>query len=200
MKRIIPCIVGFVSLLSAFPCYSLDFLQDVGFRGAVLAPRQGEFERKPQGSTYLEFQNIFSGEYVGALLALGYHKAAPSNLSGGWGYRGFEGVHLWLGAEWYFFTATGARPSSAGTEESPGPRFGVSLAAGGFYSMYQYTDILFFYTALRLNLFADLFFSLPFHLRVGIPAEVYFRRDLDSCYALGVGVWAGISWARLVGD
>jgi hypothetical protein len=181
----------------------------LGFRGAVLAPQQGEFERKPQGSTYIELQNIFSGEDFGALLSLGYHKSAPSNLSGGWGYRGFEGFHLWLGAEWYFLTASGAaRTASAGTDEPgappvqppPGPRFGVSLAFGGFYSMYQYTDILFFYTALRLNLFADLFFSLPFHLRVGIPAEIYFRRDLDSCYALGFGVWAGISWAKLVGD
>ncbi|MDR1933314.1 MAG: hypothetical protein LBQ57_10905 [Spirochaetales bacterium] len=193
MKRILPCLFWFVSLLSAVPGHCLDFFQDAGFRGAVLLSQQGDFGRKPQGSTYAEFQNVLSGESFAALLSLGYHKVNASNLSGGWGYRGFEGVHLWLGAEWYLFTAQNV------SDPPPGPRFGVSLAYGGFYSVYQYTDILFFYTALRLDLFADLFFSLPFHLRIGIPAEVYFRRDLDSCYAVGFGVWGGISWSRLAG-
>jgi hypothetical protein len=179
----------------------LDFLQDVGYRGAALMPQQGEFERKTQGSTFLEFENILSGESFAALLSVGYHNIRPSNLDGGWGYRGLEGYHLWLGAEWYFLNAATASQSIAvnNSESRPRyPRFGVSLAWGAFYSEYQYTEILMFYTAMRLNLFADLFFASPFHLRIGIPTEIYFRKDLDSCYSFGVGVWGGISWARLI--
>ncbi|MDR3201069.1 MAG: hypothetical protein LBT68_06375, partial [Spirochaetales bacterium] len=133
MKRIIPCLFGFVSLLSAVPGHSLDFLQDLGFRGAALVSQQGEFERKPQGSSFAELENIFSGKYFAAMLALGYHKVYPSNLSGGWGYRGFEGYHLWLGAEWYFLnqeSASVTRKTETGKRFSPPPRFGVSLAWG----------------------------------------------------------------------
>jgi hypothetical protein len=178
-------------IVSAVPCHSLDFFQDIGFRGAALLSRREEFENKPQGSAFVEIQNTLSGANFAAALSLGYHSVRPSNLDGGWGYRGFEGFHLWLGAEWYFLNQEHSL--------SPPPRFGLSLALGGFYSMYQYTDILFFYTALRMNIFADLFFSYPFHLRIGLPTEIYFRRDLDSSFATGIGVWAGISWGRLVG-
>jgi hypothetical protein len=203
MKRNIPRLYGLLLLLSAVSSHSLDLLQDIGFRGAALASRQEPFEQKIQGSSAVEFQNILSGESLAALLSLGYHSVRPSNLSGGWGYRGFEGVHLWLGAEWYFLGAEQnlPRPEGAGTspQKTTMPRFGLCLALGGFYSMYQYTDILFFYTALRMNLFADLFFSWPFHLRIGLPTEVYFRKDLDSSISTGIGLWAGISWARLTG-
>lgn len=202
MKHTIPCLYIFIIIVSAVPGHSLDFLQDVGFRGAVLMSRQEEFENKPQGSSIVELQNILSGEYFAALLSVGYHKVSPSNLSGGWGYRGFEGWHLWLGAEWYFLNQESARimPRAPSRQRFAPPRFGLSLAVGGFYSMYQYTDILFFYPALRLNIFADIFSSLPFHLRFGLPLELYFRRDLDSCVSPGgLGLWAGISWARLTG-
>jgi hypothetical protein len=201
-KHTIPGLYIFLILLSAVPGHSLDFLQDLGFRGGVLASQQGRFEQKTQGSSLVEFQNILSGTYLAAALSLGYHKVSPSNLSGGWGYRGLEGYHLWLGAEWYFLNQQSALvrgPAETGQSRSLPPRFGLSLALGGFYSTYQYTDILFFYTALRMNLFADLFFSSPFRLRVGLPTELYFRRDLDSCAATGIGLWAGISWDRLVG-
>jgi hypothetical protein len=195
MKRSIAYLYGFVILLSAAAGHSLDFLQDIGFRGAALISEREEFEKKQQGSSFAEFQNILSGESFAALFSLGYHLVRPSNLSGGWGYRGFEGYHFWLGAEWYFAGQNLPKPEAP---KKP-PRFGVSLALGGFYSIYQYTDILFFYTALRMNIFADLFFASPFHLRVGLPTEIYFRRDLDSSFSTGIGVWAGISWARLVG-
>jgi hypothetical protein len=189
----------FVILVSAVPGHSLDFLQDIGFRGAALVSQEGEFGQKPQGSSIVEFQNILCGTYLAATLSLGYHKTSPSNLAGGWGYRGFEGYHLWLGGEWYFLNQESALPRQNEPATALPPRFGLSAALGGFYSMYQYTDILFFYSALRVNLFADLFFSHPFHLRVGLPAEIYFRRDLDSSFSTGIGLWAGLSWGRLVG-
>jgi hypothetical protein len=201
VKRIVAYLYGFVILLSALPGHSIDFLQDIGYRGGVLMPQQGEFERKPQGSSFAEAENILSGKYFAALAAFGYHKVYPSSLSGGWGYRGLEGYHLWLGAEWYFLNQESAiRNAETEKTHSLPPRFGLSLAWGSFYSVYEYTNILFFYTALRLNIFADLFFSLPFHLRFGLPVEMYFRRDLDSCLSAGIGLWAGISWAKLVGD
>jgi hypothetical protein len=186
----------FVILLSAVPCYSLEFVQDVGFRGAALFSKAPGFEWKTQGISFIEFENILAGRSFAAILTFGYHSVSPSNLSGGWGYRGLSGFHGWLGAEWYF--------SNTGAEDGPGPdsgrpRFGAALALGGFFSEYQYTEILFFYPALKASFFADIFFDNPFRLRFGIPAELYFRRDLESSLSLGIGVWGGISWSRLAG-
>ena len=78
------------------------------------------------------------------------------------------------------------------------PRFGVGAGIGGFFSRYQHTEILFFYPALRIILFADL---VPpegsFRLRFGLPAEIYLRRDLESSFSLGIGVWGALNWTRL---
>jgi hypothetical protein len=196
MKTTVTYFSFFVLLLSAIPCHSLDFIQDIGFRGAALFSKAPGFERKTQGGSFIEFENILAGRSFAAFLSFGYHNINSSNLSGGWAYRGWLGFHGWLGAEWYFFN-TGA--ADALGPDITRPRLGMALALGGFFSEYQYTEVLFFYPALRAVFFADIFFDNPFRLRFGIPAEAYFRRDLESSFSLGIGVWGGISWSRLAG-
>jgi hypothetical protein len=196
MKTTIVYFSCFVILLSAVPGHSLEFVQDIGFRGAAVFSKGPGFERKTQGGSFIELENILAGSSFAAVLTFGYHNINPSGLSGGWGYRGWAGFHGWLGAEWYFFN-TGAEDGSG--PDMARPRFGAALAFGGFFSEYQYTEMLFFYPALRASVFADIFFDSPFRLRFGIPAELYFRRDLESSFSLGIGVWGGISWSRLIG-
>ena len=229
MKHIIALPMAFVILLSAIPCHSLDFSQGIGLRGGPVLSRAGGFSQKHQGAVFLELDNVMSGESFAAALTLGYHRVSASGLDGGWGYRGFEGFHGWLGAEWRPMPAAadhgpapgaaardavpandGNRASgdgdSAGDVMPPGtagirvftPRFGVGAGIGGFFSRYQHTEILFFYPALRIILFADL---VPqegsFRLRFGLPAEIYLRRDLESSFSLGIGVWGALNWTRL---
>jgi len=205
MKHSIALPMAFVILLSADPCHSLDFSQGIGLRGAPVLSRAEGFSPKSQGAAFFELDNLLSGESFAAFLTLGFHSVSASGLDGGWGYRGFDGFHGWLGAEWRHPAppASRGRASGSGQQETGAkgvfiPRFGVGAGLGGFFSKYHHTEILFFYPALRIVLFADL---LPpggaFSLRFGLPAEIYLRRDLESSFSLGLGVGGVLNWTRL---
>jgi hypothetical protein len=195
LKTIIPFLILFVISLSAYPGHSLDISQGISARGSLISSSARGFEGKTQGGSFFELSNTLSGGTAGADITIGYHSVGASDLSGGYGYRGYSGVHLFLSGEWYRTAGRSLRRPESSTAAI---RPGIGGGAGGFFSLYEHTDILFFYPALRLMVFSDLFFpSSPFSLRYGIPLEVYFRKDLASSFSLGFGVWGVMSWKRL---
>lgn len=194
MKKSIPFFAVLVILLSAERGFSIEFSQELGIRGGFVLSKADGFEAKSQGASIAELSATFSGELIGVSLAAGYHSVDPSNLHGGYAYRGFDGFHGYASVEWYPLGG----PDDAGGGPGPFPRPGVSFGLGGFFSKYEYTDLLFFYPALRACLFSDFFFDgSPFRIRFALPAEVYLRKDLASSFSLSFGAWGVLSWSRL---
>lgn len=193
-KLTISLLAGFVISLSATLGHSLDFAQGLGLRSALFLSRAEGYDFKTQGGSLFELSTSLSGESFGVSAALGYHSIGASNLTEGYAYRGFEGFHGFLSAEWY------PLGTEAGRHESkPLPRPGVSGGLGGFFSRYVDTDLLFFYPALQASLFSDFYFpDSLFRVRFAIPLEIYFRKDLASSFSFGLGAWGILSWKRLV--
>jgi hypothetical protein len=194
-KPSISFLVLFVISLSADPAHSLDISQGISARGSLIASAASGFDGKIQRGSFFELSNTLAGDTAGADLTVGYHSAGAGDLAGGYGYRGYSGVHIFLSGERYW-TPGGRSRSTEGAAAEIRP--GLGFGAGGFFSVYEHTDILFFYPALRLTLFSDIFFpASSFSLRYGLPLEVYFRKDLASSFSLGFGVWGIMSWKKL---
>jgi hypothetical protein len=109
---------------------------------------------------------------------------APSDISGGFLYRGYSGgaVAVMVQAE-------------AKLAASPGLgvfRWGGGLGAAGALPSYWYTTLAFFYPELRAEALLDWEpAALPrFTFGLSIPVRVQLRRDLDysACAGLGLGV------------
>ena len=195
LKNIIPCLALFVISLSAYPGYSFDISQGISARGSLVFSSTPEFEQKTQRGSFFELSNTLSGDSAGVDITVGYHRVGASELTGGYGYRGYSGVHAFLSGEWYW---TGGRTPGRTESTAAVIRPGIGGGAGGFFSLYEHADILFFYPALRLILFSDIFLpASPFRLRYGIPLELYLRKDLASSFSLGFGIWGIMSWKRL---
>ncbi len=200
----------FVILLSAVPAGSLDFAQGLALRGSAAFSQAGGFGRKAQGLAAVELENTLSGGTFGGTLTVGYHSAAASGIDGGYAYRGWDGVHLWLTGEVYAGPNPPVKPGSGGAaangKRGPAPdsgrpavRPGLGAGIGGFFSMYENTENLFFYPALRLLPFADLFFpGSLFRLRFASPLELYLRRDLDSSFSAGMSLSGIFSWGAFM--
>ncbi len=194
MKHTIPFFAVLVISLSAVHGHAIEFSQALGIRSALLLSRAEGFETKTQGASVFELSATLAGEYAGLSLAAGYHSVGASDLSRGYSYRGFDGFHGYAAFEWY---PLGGVAEKAG-EPGPFPRPGLSCGVGGFFSKYEYTEILFFYPSLRASLFSDFFFTGSlFRVRFELPVEVYLRKDLESSFSLGFGAWGVLSWSRV---
>jgi len=192
MKYTLPFFFFFVTSFPTVPSHALEFSQALAVRSALLVSRAEGFETKTQGASIFELSATLSGEYLGLALAAGYHSVEASNLSDGYSYRGFDGFHGFAALEWYPF---GVVEGEAGGP-NPLPRPGLSCGIGGFFSKYEYTDILFFYPSLRASLFSEFFFTgSVFRVRFELPAEIYLRKDLASSFSLGFGAWGVLSWS-----
>lgn len=173
--------------------------------GSTVFSRAPDFQTKTQGLSSLEFENLFFGPRLGLAFSLGYHSAAATGIQGGYSYRGWQGMHFRLSGEIYLSPAPSPGavggpnfirgPGSSGSGGGIRVRPGVGAGVGGFFSMYQYTEILFFYPSLRIQPFADLFLPRSlFSLRFALPVELYLRRDLDYSYSLGLGASGVFRW------
>ena len=195
-KFTISLLAAFVISLSAVPAPSLDFSQALGLRSSLFVSRAEGYGFKTQGGSLFDLTTSLTGENFGVAATVGYHSVGASNLAEGYAYRGFVGLHCLLGAEWYPLGEAETQRIATG----PAPRPGASIGVGGFFSRYQYTDLLFFYPALQASLFSDFYFPASlFRVRFALPAEVYFRRDLAASFSVGFGAWGILSWTRLAG-
>jgi len=187
-------------VIAFFPpqALGLDFSQGLVLGGGTVFSRAPGFGTKPQGMVEAELENLLSGRSFGGALILGLHSAAPSGIRGGYGYRGWEGMHLRLSGEMYLSPARRRVGGEGNPDAASGgmllrPGFGAAL--GGFFSMYRHTEILFFYPSLRLQPFADLIPPRSLvRLRFALPVEVFFRRDLDVSWAVGLGAAGVFRW------
>jgi hypothetical protein len=119
--------------------------------------------------------------------ALGYHYTGRSNLAGGVLYRAFSGVDLRGG-----FAVVGKQDSS---------RVSFGLAAGGYARIdsYVYTRLFFFYPGVYVEPFLEGRPDRPWrnHWQLGFPVELAFRRDLEFCLSVGVGLTLPIFPSRI---
>ena len=113
---------------------------------------------------------------------LDFFSIAPSDLSGGFGYRGFSWGDLAVLAE-------------ARSRLADSPRLGRLEAGGGLglasvLAAYEYTTLYFFYLEPRIEGFVAWAPSfLPdFDLRLSVPVGWQLRRDLDYSFTAGVAL------------
>jgi hypothetical protein len=106
----------------------------------------------------------------------------PSDISGGFLYRGYSGGAMAIVAQ-----AEGVILSS--------PRFGVMRAGGGLgiagaLPSYWYTTLAFFYLEPRAQALLDWEPAglRRFDFQLSIPFAVQLRRDLDYSMSLGIGI------------
>jgi hypothetical protein len=122
---------------------------------------------------------------LGVGLAVQAHGVAPSNLSGGFQYRGYWGIDLrpYLGVRWLEHSASDALELVAGN------LVGVILRYDGYFQTYRY----FFYMGLTAEPYLELHFrqgSGRHSLVASLPLDLYFRRDLT----LSAGAGLAVAW------
>jgi hypothetical protein len=111
---------------------------------------------------------------------------AASDMSGNFGYRGFNAGDLAVMVE--ARGPVGTWPGFGRLEA------GAGLGAAGAIAAYEYTTLYFFYPELRAEGFISWMPSfLPdFDLRLSVPVGWSLRRDLDYSFAAGVAL--GVSY------
>ena len=118
--------------------------------------------------------------YVAVGITLDYRYTAPSDLAGGFLYRGHGGIcpGLYLSIQAPLIRAP--------------KRMGLlgGLATGGSASLdrYSLTELYFFYPSIFLEPFVAFYFPSqgPRTLSLSVPLRVDFRRDLDRSFAIGL--------------
>ena len=198
--RIISSFSIFAILVSAVPAFSLDISTSISNRGIVTMSRMEGFGYKTQGGNSLELATFLEWESFAISAILGVHGTEASNLGGGWGYRGYEGVHLRLQVE----APLSPSPPSAGGPSVPPRATGTSRVrgglgggAGGFYSRYRETDQVLFYPSAYAFLFLDAPTGSPkVRIRYTLPVEWYFRRDLVTSFSIGLSMGVLYTWTH----
>jgi len=164
------------------------------------------FDYKTQGGNSLELGTILEWESFAISGILGIHGTEASNLGGGWGYRGYEGVHLRLQGEFFLpplsaggsTAPVGTNDTSgvrASTNTTSGVRAGVGGGGGGFFSRYKETDQVLFYPSAYAFLFLDAPTGSPkVRIRYTFPFEWYFRKDLATSFSLGLSFGVLYTW------
>ena len=113
-----------------------------------------------------------------------YAASAPSDVSGGFAYRGFQSGALSL-----MLQARRVLAATAGLGELSG---GVALGGAAAVSVYTSTTLYFFFPEARANLFLEWRpASLPApRFVLGLPAKMQFRRDMSL--SISTGIEAGV--------
>ena len=110
----------------------------------------------------------------------------PSDVSGGFAYRGFGGGALGTALEAHFPLAHAERLGSLSA--------GLSLGGAGALPAYASTSLYFFYLEARLGGFLtwEPAGTRGLSVRLGIPARADLRRDMS--YSLSTGLSLGIAY------
>jgi len=198
--RIISGFSFFAILVSAAHAFSLDISSSISSRGTVTVSRMEGFDYKTQGGNSLEVATLLEWESFAISGILGIHGTEASNLGGGWGYRGYEGVHLRLQGEFLLPPLSGGGPSvPIDTNGTSGVRAGVGGGGGGFFSRYKETDLVLFYPSAYAFLFLEAPTGSPkVRIRYTFPFEWYFRNDLATSFSFGLSFGVLYTWTSPV--
>jgi hypothetical protein len=114
-------------------------------------------------------------------IGLGLHRTLASGLSGGVSYRGYSGIEGKIHLAW-------SVPLRF-LESRPALRAGLLAGILGRLDRYAHTTLYFPYPGLYGAPFLELGPPGPSRLRYRIllPAELYFRRDMDVSTSVGLG-------------
>ena len=206
--RIISSLSLFAILVSAVPAFSLDISTSISSRGTVTVSRMEGFDYKTQGGNSLELASLLEWDSFTISGALGVHGTEASNLGGGWGYRGYEGVHIRVQGEVPLsppsteetsapFSIDGTSRAQATTNGTSRVRAGLGGGGGGFFSRYRETDQVLFYPSVYAFLFLDAPTGSPkVRIRYTLPFEWYFRKDLAASFSLGFSIGVLYTWTN----
>ena len=108
-------------------------------------------------------------------LAGGWHVVGASNTDGGFSYRGLTGLDV---------------RAYSSAEATLGTRIGAGVSAGVLARMdrYAYTRLYFFYPGVFSSFYVEMEVPGSAGLRLYRNFELYLRRDLEICLALGIGI------------
>ena len=184
MKRIIPALLLWV----IYPLWSEGGIPvDAYLSGSTaLASVQKskfsagfQFAKAIQGGLSIQFLPNFSLVVIG-----GMHSTDASSLNQGVSYRGFSGYQG--GIEFQGRTLL-IREGFGALPESFQLWGGIGIGGSAFFSRYHHTSIYFFYPGALAELFFD---AVPssrssWRIRASVPAQWFFRRDLEFAYNVG---------------
>ena len=204
--RIISGFSLFAILVSAGTAFSLDISSSISSRATLTVSRMEGFDYKTQGGNSLELGTLLEWGSCAITGILGVHGTEASNLGGGWGYRGYEGVHLRLQGEFPLSPLSagggtapvgtnGTSRVRASTNGTSAVRAGVGGGSGGFFSRYRETDQVIFYPSVYAFLFLDAPTGSPkVRVRYTFPFEWYFRKDLATSFSFGLSIGVLYTW------
>lgn len=120
------------------------------------------------------------------------HGVEPSSLGGGWGYRGYEGLHFRLQVD---FPCGPSAVSCSQPSALPTPTVGWGGGAGAFFSRYQDMELYFFYPSLYLFPWIEIPLGNPrWGARYSLPVEWYLRKEVEIAFSLGISVGVTYRW------
>jgi hypothetical protein len=113
---------------------------------------------------------------------LDFYGIAPSDISGGFTYRGFGAGDLAVAAQGR--AVLGTWPGFGELDAGGG------LGLAGVIAGYEYTTLYFFYPEVRIEGFIDYIpaFLPVVDLRLSLPVAAQFRRDMDYSFSAGIGL------------
>lgn len=187
-KRTIAFLLGFVICVSAASGATVD--TSLGYTQKFLGVKDQRFDFKWQPGISLSWSTEYSwAGRSGMSLDFGVHYIWGSNFEGGYGYKGYKGADTAL-----LYTLKKRNPLLLGNISAvPGISVGPILSV----SLYQLTEQLFFYPGVRFVLFDLLLFStdrVSPSMRLQLPVELHFRRDLSYAFSLGINISPGFSF------
>ncbi len=165
------------------PSGAIDgFAVGAGFNGAVALTRREQLPAKSQGAGSLALLidiPLYSSLFLG--IAWQLHGTLASNLSGGFQYKSHWGNGLRLAAGYGFALPGSGRPAL---------ELGTSAGASLNYDRYTLTWLTFFYPGMFLEPYLELCHPGPGKnsLKVVLPLDWYFRKDLEISASIGIAV------------
>jgi hypothetical protein len=120
--------------------------------------------------------------YLSLTTSLEAFGVLPSDIAGGFGYKGFAGLELGVGLEALFPTAEPARLGVLS--------LGVAAGAAAALPAYLNTTLYFFYPEVRSGFVVSWqpAGSKNLTFRLEIPVRLQLRRDVDFSLSTGLGV------------
>lgn len=188
MRRLIgpTCVLSLIFLVCTTGVVSALSIGASGLGQARIAAGQG-FGPKLQygGGGSIDIRDPVL-EWLDFGSSLDLYDIAPSDVTGGFDYRGFIGGDISLGLEAHMPLASWKGFGQLGA--------GAGLGVAGVVACYQYTTLYFFYPELTAKIFLDFTpASLPFlDIRLSLPISAQFRADMD--YSVSSGVTLGFSY------
>jgi hypothetical protein len=120
--------------------------------------------------------------YLSLTTSLEAFGVLPSDVTGGFDYKGFAGLELGVGLEALFLVAESPRLGA----------LSLGVAAGAAAALPAYTDttLYFFYPEVRSGVVMSWqpAASKTFTFRLEIPVRFQLRRDVDFSFSTGLGV------------